>query len=1071
MNSLVPASPSDSDANGGPSGESGAPNLIWRVELFAGLRARRLDRPDLAPLDALPPRSAALLAFLALDRRHHKREAVTEAFWPDANLHAARNRLRVSLSSLRAILEPEAALKGQILIADKETLGLNRVSTDLEAFRARLRESELGREEKSRLALLEAALALVGGPLLHGFYEDWALQSAGNFENEVLRVARQIMVRREAQGDVLAALNAARRANAIAPHQISTMSEVVRLALRAGQEERARNEFETWQRRISAEGWSESLPTWKQMLARARPQTAPRPGTVAAVGTVPDPTPASVPLAPFAPSALPISLTTFVGRHAQRATLDALLGDERVRLISVLGTGGIGKTRFALETAREIRVRASKTATIQESEFFGVAWVALAHLPSPRLIGGAILDALGLARGDESIETVAGVLNEFCERERGRLLLILDNFEPFCENGAPWVKAILTRAPRVVILTTSRSVLGLEGERPLFLAPLQCERRSVKRVAAQNRPAGPSRDWPDGARLFVERARVARPDFSLDCENLGAVVELCERLGGLPLAIEIAAARCALWHPAQLLEALERESSARAEDFGANDQENSLFNWPNPVVDAAPRQRNLRVAIDWSVRQLPAQAAHFWAQASVFRGGFSLDAATQICEEKRAPTLILALRDCSLLALDARPPTPRALWSETLREFAWRRLNFEQQADLQARHAAYFLELAEKNGPHDFQSLELENERPNLRAAFDWFLQNDANGALRMAAALWWHWEQSGRIVEGRAALQAALSADTGPPDFEAPQEEETANWRAAWRLRGRVEEGAGKLANVAADLEVAAAHLRRAQAAFERAGDPSGVAACLYGLGFNALQSGEIGRARQLCEASVTLARTQNQPDLLGDALYNLTLVVLLDGDFGRAREISGEVLGCHQVAENGRGVALALENLGLCALLSGETGAARAFFERAMANFETLNEKPSLARALWGLGHVARAQNAPSEAARHFARALQLSHNAQNSWALPYLVEAFALLASDAGQWVRAAQLLGAAAQWRKKYRSPLPHAILSAALQGASAQACAQLGAARFGCEWQVGQSLTRDEMCLLALNSSD
>lgn len=1035
----------------------GAAPLVWHIELLGELRAQRLDRPEAAPLQSLGARPAALLAFLARDARPHKRESVAEALWPDADLLAARNRLRVSLSLLRALLEPDAALKNQILIANKDTLALNRVSVDLQVFRARLRESEGVRDEKSRLAIWEAAISPVCGPLLRGFYEDWAVGEAAPFENEFLRVVRQIVVRREAQGDFLAALGAARRGNALAPLQQSLMGDIVRLGMRAGLEEDVKSEFENWRRRLSAQG-EDSVPQWKEFSARALRKSAPHASlltpSVESAQALPQEE-----FAPFAPPPLPASLTTFVGRRAERQTLSGLLSDESVRLVSILGTGGVGKTRLALEIAREIRNRANS------EDFFGVAWASLSHLPSPRLLGGAILDGLGFQSGDESIETVTNIVNEFCERENGRLLLVLDNFEPFRESGAPWVRTLLTRAPRLVMVTTSRSPLNLEGERPIFLEPLGCERRSAARVLETSNGASNSADWPDAARLFVERARVVRPNFSLSSENLDAVVRLCERIGALPLAIEITAARCALFQPAQLLEDLETQQTA---DF---DAANSLFNWPNPLVDAGPRQRNLRVAIEWSVRQLPAQAAQFWAQVSVFHGGFTLAAAEWVCEEKRAPSLVLALRDASLLSLDARPPRPRALWIETLREFAWARLDGEERAHLQARHAAYFLDRAEKYGHIAHRSKESEAECPNLRAAFDWFLTNDATGALRIVAALWWHWEQCGRILEGRAALDAALAADAAPPKNETPETQELADWRANWQLRGRVFEGAGKLANIAADLEVARGHLQRARLAFERAEDEKGVAACLYSLGFNALQRGETPKARVLCEQSVGLARALDDRDLLGDALHNLASVALTSGDFVATRELSIEVLAVQRAAQNARGVALALESLGMCALFEGEIEAARPCFEEALKGFEALDDKASLARALWGLGHVTRAEGDGFGAARHFGRALQLSRSAQNLWAFPYLLEAFALLAGDAQFWPRAARLLAGAAHWREKHGAPLPHAVLSAPLETVANQARAALGTARFSSEWSVGQSLTRDQLCVLALAATD
>ena len=513
-----------------------------------------------------------------------------------------------------------------------------------------------------------------------------------------------------------------------------------------------------------------------------------------------------------------------------------------------------------------------------------------------------------------------------------------------------------------------------------------------------------------------------------------------------------------------------------AASFGATDDAAPL-DWANPDADVAARHRSLRAALDWSYAQLPAAMAQFWAQLSVFSGGFSVEAAASICRDSGAetgeahsiPTMLLSLRDSSLLALNASGEAPRGEWIEVLRAYAAERLTPAQQRDLRARHAAYFLRWVETqtpllDGPSTARArARLEIEAPNLREAFEWLLREDIEGALRGCAALWLYWEHTGRLAESRSTLERALHAAARafpePADADAPLDDAL---KGRLNLRANCYEGAGKLAYFSADHERAQNALNAALSLYRRVGNEVGAANCLYSLGFGALKSGDLENARQLCEQSLTIHRRRRDTAALGDALYNLSLVALMAGDYAAVRELSNERLALHRAAGNRRDVAISLENLGLAALFSGETEAAAAYFEEALLAFEALGEGPSVARALWGLGQVERARGRGDAARARFGRALHLARTTENLWAFPYLMESFGALAGDDGDDARGARLLAGAATWRANQGEPLPSPPMQAAFQTECQRLRARLGEAAFEAQWTLGGAMSLNEL---------
>jgi predicted ATPase len=410
---------------------------------------------------------------------------------------------------------------------------------------------------------------------------------------------------------------------------------------------------------------------------------------------------------------LPPQWTRFFGREAERELLGAWLhsGD---RLITLSGPGGSGKTRLAVETLRE-------AAPAWNTR---VHFVPLASLSDPDLLFATIRDALGLTVGSDlpPLEQIERALkNQKC-------LLLLDNFEQLAERGAPLLQKLRERLPSATFLVTSRVLLRLPGEREFPVSPLPTPLPST---SAQEVESSPS------AALFLDRAGIA-----LDKANAEAIGALCRRLDGIPLALELAAARAKVLAPAQILERLSTHPDLlKSREMGVPD-----------------RHKTLRAAIEWSVDLLSPELRQFFARGCVFRGGWTLEAAEAICapgvcEEWEAIDFLEALRDHSLLLTEEGPGGTRYRLLETLREWGQSQLQGEEKAELQRRHFEFYLAMAE-SAP-DIVSLlqrgaELECEVPNFRAALGWALeQDDANLAARLAGALGPFWEARLHFSEG----------------------------------------------------------------------------------------------------------------------------------------------------------------------------------------------------------------------------------------------------------------------------------------------------------------------------------
>jgi predicted ATPase/DNA-binding NarL/FixJ family response regulator len=758
----------------------------------------------------------------------------------------------------------------------------------------------------------------------------------------------------------------------------------------------------------------------------------------------------------------PLQPTPLIGRERALADCCARLRDPGVRLLTITGPPGVGKTRLAVEVATHL------SGAFDD----GAAFVDLASLGDPELVLRTIAQVVGMVDrpGAPLLEQLQTLL-----RDR-HLLLVLDNFEHVIA-AAPKLTALFSDSPDLKVLATSREPLHLSWEHEYPLPPLEAPDPAwlVRPEAALGYPA---------VALFAQRARAVDPGFSVNAENGKTVAAICRRVDGLPLAIELAAARVKLFPPEALL--------SRMED--------GLGVLAGGTRDAAERHRTLRDAIAWSYELLPPEEQGVLRHLAVFAGGCTLEAASAVVPGAQSSLLdvIGSLVEKSLVVSAAYAQgEPRFRLLEVIREFGREQLaRAGEQHQARHRHMVFFAALAARAAPelrkarvgHWLDTLERESD--NFRAALDWSEGNEPQTGLGIAARLGRFWLLRGHIAEGRTRLEAAIAAAGAgaPPAARAD----------ALDALGRLTRAQGEYAKTLACCAEALAIRRSLD-------DVAGMAATLHVTVLTLYAQGDFGSARATAEESVRLARASGDRDTLATTLNGLGVILERQGELESADQIFNEalatysqlgivsgvagVLGSLGLVAHERGDAatatryheqsvalareigdrwslgIALNNLGEALRDLGEGTAARAAIEESLAIGRDRGDRRGVAFALDNLGGLARARGDVPEAARMYAEALQIRRSLGEKLEISRTLDNMAALAVATHESAPAVRLAAAASTLRQSTGAGKSPA--EAPARDALEQARRKLGETAYQSAWEAGSAMTVEQAVEYAL----
>lgn len=946
----------------------------------------------------------ALLAYLALQRRHpHSRAALATLLWPDQPERVARASLSQALTTLRTALGDKDAAQ-PILLADSLHVQLDpscQIAVDVAQFQAALQNTDMHAHYSWRTCShcaehLQAALALYSGPFLadvlipdSDIFEEWVTRQREHIQQRVLSALAHLIERLEWCGDYAAALPYARQLVALEPLLETSQRTLLRLLALNDEPAAALAQFRQFSAMLASELDAEPEAATNTLISQIRR------------GTTTDLAPARPPfLVPEPPTAL-------INRSSELAAICAQLRDPAVRAVTVTGTGGIGKTRFALAAAHALRHDFAD----------GVFFVELAPLGDAALVADAIAQALGVK--EQANQPISAVLRGWLRAKQ--LLLVLDNFEHVVA-AAPLVADLLAASPALTVLATSRVPLNIRAEQPLALQPLA---------------------EADAVQLFIDRARAAGATLPEEAADFALYAAICRRVDCLPLAIELIAVRARTLSPHDLLGQLECPLQA-------------LVRGPR---DIPARHQALRSAIQWSYDLLDAAEQRVFRHMGVFAGGWSVAAAQAVVgmQENVLP-LLESLHAASLLQCHAVAGETRFALLETIREFAREQLTRSDAAGAaSARHMAHYtafaveaeIELLRADAPR--WRVRVAAEQDNLRAAFRWAIeQEEYTGALRLAAGVWrFHW-MSGLLREGLERLETALAhREHTPPDVQA-----------------NAMRGAGSLAGGLSDFARARRWLEEGVDIARRLGDARVLQGSLTGYGYTLYEQGDLATARVQLEEGLALTRQIGDRRLMKFPVGILAGVHQRLGNLAIASELAEECLHINREYNDPEGTANALRTLATIIFEQGLPERARQLCEEALAMHGTLKHQLGLGLDYVLLGDISRDQGDLTGALAHYRHCLSLWRERENRTNSALVFARIAQILAWQGGAETGAALLAAAAEIHKQNGALLWHSEQERLAE--TARVCrASLGESKFAAASAAGRALLIGQVLELAL----
>ena len=951
----------------------------WRITMLGGLSAWRNNREVVR---FRTRKTGGLLGYLSynLNQNHHRDELV-DIVWPDLDVDRGRVCLSSAVYSLRRQLEPPDVPAGSVLITNRFDVRLNpqTVTTDLQEFAFNIERAAAITEARDRLTLLESAINLYRGELLPGCQEDWVGEARDRISLQYLKSARSAIQILEELGDPERALEIAMQASACVPDREDAHYEAIRLLRLVGKDHDAARQYRNlemvlekrWERKPSkrVKTLVKGLDNSGEKTARAKRVSVPR---LESPQDLPGESKAARLNGPVAP-AIPITATKFFGREREIAQLlewilpirGAGSKTRHRRLITLVGPAGSGKTRLALEVAHAVRERVLDT----------VAFTTLVDVSDSDGICDAILSSLGrkAAPKDDYLDQVCECLAEY------GALLVLDNLEHLDGCGGI-IREILSRLPNLSVLATSRCPTGLAEEQVLPVWPLPFPSQELSPCELLDYAS---------VQMFLDRAQSVSPTFQITSRNAKDVGELCVRLEGLPLAIELAAPRLFALTLSQIL----GELGNRFEFLVSK----------NRCVD--PRHGALHSAIEWSYNRLDEDTRRFFRGLSVFKGGWTLEAARAVCGSAGALDHLEELVRQSLVIAEDAGNHKRFRMFESLREFLHDQMEESELAVFERMHTAYFHSFLESRFAN-FRSparqnaiLEVAEEKENFRAV----LAREINNAVGLAVAgmLWPYWSGQGHALEGKDWLLRALGAN---PSADA-------------KLHRQAEHGLSSVYFHLGELALAQSAAESCLEASRNANDRCEAAQALNLLGFIMESRGEYEAAYQLLKVSLEHWRAENDRWAEAGVLNNLGLVAHRLGDLDGAcsyynlsqaifRELGDRLIATH-----------VLNNLALVATERKDYQSAVDALEKGMAVANEIGDSQivpiiftNLGEARFRMGDFTRAEN-------DFKQSIRLRREAGDHLGQDYPLSGLGVCLCMNGDLSRGVRLISAALEIRKK------------------------------------------------------